>query len=233
MINSSPQLNTDPLWSSAQQAMCIANATIEPKFFCGPMKVKLPDSLMSHLMSVTDAEIANNIQPTAKDRIVARIFNNQGGSHWLNGKVNDQFKTFIEDCAEKYTELLQIKERLYLNERDSVKLALSSVWMVSQYSEDYNPLHWHYGKLSGVIYLKVPPQIDRETESGIKSLHGSTDGKIEFVYWPSSPLNFTSRGNAAVTPVVGDMYIFPAWVLHTVYPFHGDGERRIVSFNLT
>ena len=226
--------NSDQL-NSLQEASAIANAIIEPKFFCGPMKVKIPDSLMSHLMDVTNAEIEANSVPTAKDRVVARVFN-AGGSHWLNGKVNDQFKNFIESCAEKYTELLQLKRSLYPNEQNSIKPTLDSVWMVSQYSQDYNPLHWHYGKLSGVIYLKVPPQIitgEREAQAGIKNLHGSTDGKIEFVYWSSWPFNFMSRGHGVVTPVEGDMYLFPAWLLHTVYPFHGDGERRIVSFNLS
>jgi len=40
------------------------------------------------------------------------------------------------------------------------------------------------------------------------------------------------RGNYIVKPEVGDFYLFPAYLLHTVYPFSGsDDERRSVSFN--
>jgi len=30
---------------------------------------------------------------------------------------------------------------------------------------------------------------------------------------------------------VGDLYIFPGWLLHAVEPFAGVGERRSMSFN--
>ncbi|HIA71042.1 TPA: hypothetical protein EYN98_34355 [Candidatus Poribacteria bacterium] len=33
-------------------------------------------------------------------------------------------------------------------------------------------------------------------------------------------------------PVVGDIYLFPNWLEHMVYPFEGKGERRSVAFNV-
>jgi hypothetical protein len=33
-------------------------------------------------------------------------------------------------------------------------------------------------------------------------------------------------------PEVGDMYVFPGYIQHTVYPFKGDGERRCIAFNM-
>ena len=32
-------------------------------------------------------------------------------------------------------------------------------------------------------------------------------------------------------PRVGDMYIFPAFLMHDVHPFRKEGERRCFSFN--
>ena len=32
-------------------------------------------------------------------------------------------------------------------------------------------------------------------------------------------------------PKVGDFYIFPAFLMHEVHPFRGEGERRCFSFN--
>ena len=41
-----------------------------------------------------------------------------------------------------------------------------------------------------------------------------------------------SKGNFIIQPKVGDFYLFPAYLIHTVYPFtETDEERRSVSFN--
>ena len=42
-----------------------------------------------------------------------------------------------------------------------------------------------------------------------------------------------TRGLIKYKPTVGDFFIFPAHLQHTVYPFRteGDEERRSVSFN--
>ena len=96
-------------------------------------------------------------------------------------------------------------------------------------------MHFHFGKLSGVIYIKVPEQIadgTREKEHGVPENHGLCDGRLEIIYGSNYPFNFGTIGHRKITPVEGDMYVFPAWLPHTVYPFKGEGERRIVSFNL-
>ena len=36
-----------------------------------------------------------------------------------------------------------------------------------------------------------------------------------------------------VKPHVGQIFFFPAWLLHEVYPFRGKGLRRTISFNLS
>ena len=36
-----------------------------------------------------------------------------------------------------------------------------------------------------------------------------------------------------IEPTVGTMYIWPSQVLHTVYPFLGEEERRSVAWNGT
>ena len=33
-------------------------------------------------------------------------------------------------------------------------------------------------------------------------------------------------------PKVGDVIIFPNYLMHTVYPFNSNGERRSFSFNV-
>ena len=43
---------------------------------------------------------------------------------------------------------------------------------------------------------------------------------------------FMSDSQYKITPEVGDFYIFPHFLMHTVYPFKDtDEERRSISFN--
>ena len=43
---------------------------------------------------------------------------------------------------------------------------------------------------------------------------------------------FMSDSQYKITPEVGNFYIFPHYLMHTVYPFRDtDEERRSISFN--
>jgi len=52
---------------------------------------------------------------------------------------------------------------------------------------------------------------------------------VEFM--AGSP-TFLNRATFMVRPKVGDFFIFPADLYHTVYPFQSDGERRSFSMNI-
>lgn len=102
-----------------------------------------------------------------------------------------------------------------------------TVWCVSQWGGDFNPLHIHSGDLSGVLYLKVPEGLEEEYK---KEDHHPSVGDIEFI--TGVPQAF-SRNSVKTSPKVGDLYVFPAWLHHTAYPFRTkDQERRSISFNI-
>ena len=44
--------------------------------------------------------------------------------------------------------------------------------------------------------------------------------------------NFLSKSIYNITPKVGDLILFPNYLMHTAYPFVVDGERRSFSFNV-
>ena len=120
-----------------------------------------------------------------------------------------------------------------------IKTSIESMWTVSQFENEYNPVHFHTEmkspedissnvQVSSVLYLKVPKSISR----GLKNKKGSPDGAIEFISQGfGSELQSLSTGSRRFRPVAGHLYIFPSWLLHTVYPFVGKGERRSLSFN--
>ena len=55
------------------------------------------------------------------------------------------------------------------------------------------------------------------------------NGTIDFI---NGQKNFLSKSIYNVIPKIGDMYIFPNYLMHTAYPFNIEGERRSFSFNL-
>ena len=120
---------------------------------------------------------------------------------------------------------------------DSMQIGILSSWYIRQWKHEYNPVHFHTGcLLSSVGYLSLPEDIEEFWEEEDKD-HNSSGGQIE---WISGQMGLTNTTRLKVKPKVGDFYIFPAWLDHTVYPFnskydHPDpkGERRSFSCNMT
>ena len=99
-------------------------------------------------------------------------------------------------------------------------------WIVRQFQNDYNPVHWHSGHISGAGYLKVPSDLGKTTQPYKKT---NENGKLQLIYGSS---NLLSKSTYLIKPEVGDFYLFPNYLMHTVYPFTGTNEeRRSVSFN--
>jgi hypothetical protein len=118
-------------------------------------------------------------------------------------------------------------------------------WIVSQREGDFNPRHAHDGLLSGVLYLKVPRQIDEAAGPAGCLSFWSTDpaepvpnarsSRAERSAMTCGPPVLRRRSEQderhRVLPVVGQAYVFPAWLMHSVSPFEGPGERRSLAFN--
>jgi len=99
-------------------------------------------------------------------------------------------------------------------------------WVVSQYAGDFNPMHIHDSQLSGVFFLKVPPGYEEEYR---REDHYPSVGCLEFL---GSVPNTFSKHNWMIKPQIGNLYIFPSWLSHQVYPFRSEGERRSMAFNI-
>ena len=102
------------------------------------------------------------------------------------------------------------------------RLQMIDLWINCQTAGDYNPTHTHGGSFSGVIFLKVPPQINGNSFDGQLCFHGPEDWHLQ---------SFRTGMAHYVLPVPGEYYVFPAWQPHSVMPFRGDGERWSLAFN--
>jgi len=100
---------------------------------------------------------------------------------------------------------------------------------VRQFAGEFNPAHIHTEcDLSCVGYLKLPPEIDKEWEEDYKD-HYPCKGHIEFLHGQSGKMH---THTFLVKPSIGDFFVFPADLIHMVYPFESEGERRSFSMNM-
>ena len=106
------------------------------------------------------------------------------------------------------------------------KIEIINLWIVRQFKNEYNPIHYHEGQLSGVGYLLVPKRMTQNKLVRNKKI--KTNGTIDFINGQKS---FLSKSIYNLKPKVGDLVIFPNYLMHTAYPFNVEGERRSFSFN--
>ena len=93
-------------------------------------------------------------------------------------------------------------------------------WHVILKQQGYQNPHIHRGGwLSGVIYLKVVPSMDKNEGAIEFSLNGENYSDIN-----SSKLTYQ--------PELGDIVFFPSSLHHRTIPFSTDTDRVIVSFDL-
>ena len=114
--------------------------------------------------------------------------------------------------------------------------------------------------LSGFMWLKNPPCIEEKWNSLIESEQlakefpdiketgnlpsgvtpqltdaaGGIDGWTCMVWNPSTGQDtemLKPHGQCYLKPTVGQMFIFPSWLHHEVYPFFGEGERLSIAMN--
>lgn len=127
---------------------------------------------------------------------------------------------FLGSASQKYIEIAAEKKISNFNLIDS--------WIVSQFKNEYNPTHWHNGHLSGVGYLKVPGTLGKTIQKEKKI---NRNGNLQLIHGNQQ---FLSNSLLNIIPKLGEFYLFPNYLLHTVFPFcDTDEERRSVSFNAT
>jgi uncharacterized protein (TIGR02466 family) len=175
--------------------------------------------------------ISNNFIKKINNEFDLKIKNkNSDYSSKLASQIRNEIKlnsNFIKKNLAK--EIIIDAKKFLKNEKikNIKEIRILNLWVVRQFKGEYNPVHYHEGDLSGVGYLKLPKNMTTNKE--VKNKKIRTNGTIDFI---NGQKNFLSRSIYNVTPKIGDLYIFPNYLMHTAYPFNIDGERRSFSFNL-
>ena len=182
-------------------------------------KINMPEELINNLNNYVDKTILD----------IEKLDELDHGSK-LAGNVKQEFrleKNFIEESGLlKFLAFCTTNWIKFSDQKEIKKFEVLDSWIVRQFKNEYNPIHYHSGHISGVGYLKAPKNFGETHQSSKKT---NLNGHIALVHGNRM---FNSRAMLNIKPVVGDFYIFPNYLMHTVYPFsRSDEERRSISFN--
>ena len=186
------------------------------------LRVKIPNKIIEKLNEYIDNTIKNKskaeklnygeklVGDVTQEFLLEIEFVKSSG--WLD---------FLGNCSKIYTELNEGKKISKFN--------LLDTWVVRQFKNEYNPTHWHGGHISGAGFLKVPKILGDSVQK--KKDINYRGGNLQLIHGSRM---FTCPSTYNIVPEVGDFYLFPNYLMHTVFPFKGtDEERRSISFNAT
>ncbi len=132
-------------------------------------------------------------------------------------------KSFVKKNLETII-FKEVKKYIFQTIRKKIKkISIKNFWVVRQFNNEYNPIHYHDGHISGVGYLKIPKFISKNPKNS------KIDGTIDFI---NGNKMFLSDSIYNHQPKVGDVILIPHYLMHTAYPYKSIAERRSFSFNL-
>jgi len=148
----------------------------------------------------------------------------------VDGNIGEVSKEWIKKHPENKIENTIEKLLCRYGERYYNRPCLSTitdVWYVVMKAGDFHLLHAHANhddrvpkdtvKLSGAIYLKVPDNLPHPQGTINWVIGGPVSAPYDPLYQHS--------------PEPGDVFLWPAWLMHMVYPFRSKQERIMISFN--
>ena len=177
-------------------------------------KLKLPKNLIIKINNEVE-KIINNKKNINKNDYSKKLVGEVSQEIQLSQDfIKKNIDSFINKQISKYLKIVKKKE--------CKKIKIKNFWVVRQFRNEYNPVHYHNGDISGVGYLQVPKNINKSIKKT------KVNGTIDFI---NGTRSFLSNSIYNHIPKVGDMILFPNYLMHTAYPFNVDGERRSFSFN--
>ena len=183
------------------------------------VKLKLPEKIIDEMNMYTD-QIINDSNKSSELSHGNKLVGNVHQEILLHTDFMKKIKwaEFLANVCHQWV----AKER----GKQLKKFEIIKSWIVRQFKNEYNPVHYHSGHISGVGYLKVPKNLGSTVQKDKKY---NENGKLELI---DGSKKLFCRPIYTITPEVGSFYLFPNYMMHTVYPFSdSEEERRSVSFN--
>jgi len=182
------------------------------------IKIEMPKTFIDEINNVFDEKEKTTIDWTTQ--LAGKIKKEK----LVNYLLDDSIKGTFQMCFQEYM------KRSGLVLQQTHQLVLDNAWINDMFAGEYNPAHFHSSKnslvgLSSVLFLKTPDTYGEE----IINPQTPSNGHLEFIGGQQHSLAISQL---RLSPKVGDFFIFPYTLVHTVYPFSGtDQVRRTLSYN--
>lgn len=199
------------------------------------LETRLPGPVLAGLITLTDELLADEQRRSYGSHLVGQIKEEPEiplsllKAHGVYDYIRDMFAEYVlasiaSDADAAYRQAVT-EFQASSDYKNPVHIDVEAAWLVSQRAGEYNPIHNHsQSTLSSVMYLKIPEDLQAIPFEGKVSV----DGCIEWVNASTQPMH---NATVRITPRAGFFYIFPATLLHLVYPFKANSERRSLAIN--
>ena len=182
------------------------------------VKLEMPEQFINDINNIFDEKEATTVDWSTQ--LAGKIKKEK----LVNPLLSDDMKIVFQSCFQEYmkrcgTTLVQTHQTV-----------LDNAWINDMFAGEYNPAHFHASKnilvgLSSVLFLKTPVTYGEE----IINPKTPSNGHLEFIGGAQHSLSISQF---RTSPKVGDFFVFPYTLVHTVYPFSGtDQMRRTLSYN--
>jgi hypothetical protein len=155
--------------------------------------------------------------------------------------IQDKDNWFHENVLQDPTEKLFYQNwdayyRYHILKEDPLpKFKLNSFWVNYMKQHEFNPLHYHEGLFSFVVFMKIPTHWkEQHALPFVAHSNSSVASDFAFVWSEKGHSDRILRENFPLSSEdEGRMLFFPAFLQHEVFPFYGTEEERVtISGNI-
>ena len=200
---------------------------------------EIPEDKLVKLMAISNETLdeAKNAEDNHQGGIIPQpwsIIHDKWEKYGVLKYVMEMTEKYMQTILENGNVQTNLNTMVHGGPHTEWHTRIAGAWVVSQKENDYIPVHAHDNqtescKISGVMYLKVPKQI--ESPSNEMKIRGGKDGQLVFTGMGGAD-SFSTTTHFNILPQQGHLYLFPSTLTHQVYPFKGEGERRGISINM-
>jgi hypothetical protein len=162
-------------------------------------------------------------------------------NHKLVGNLEKEYK--LRECKNYIAQMLapiivkyeeNVNMEFFSTLSHDSAIMLDSAWVNFQKKHEFNPVHNHTGVYSFVIWLDIPYDTKDEQQSDpARHSNEPCAGNFSFLY-TNSLGHITPFNIPCSKELNGTLLLFPAKMMHCVYPFYTSDDYRItVSGNFS
>jgi len=194
---------------------------------------KVPQKVLGEIKNKVDSLLQKNFkgEKSHNERLAGEIDN----EYKFNPGPN--LSGFLKNSNQKYDNKYNYYESFFEfhqldfknnNEyqKSGLPITLDDTWINFMKKQEYNPIHFHTGVISWVIWYQIPFKFEDEIKYSKKPADKVDHGEFMFTYNHAGfgiqhlALNVDKRAE-------GHMVMFPSSLHHTVHPFYSSDDYRI------